>query len=778
MKKSLRIKLLLLLFTLCFLCPLSSASAATPNVMDELMPKSNLPQTNAPLLRYNEVPLENYDIDVYVKDGDEDDKGWFDSINIFNVDEKVYNNIAAFQQQILSGIWYGYLVVVNFGIFLMEQAFTFDIIDSMLSYITVFISETGGTYGIGQFMSFMMIMVAGWLVYSFAQKKYRATVSGLIVAALLSAVFTAYVQNSDQLLGQLNQARNYISGAVLTSSTYSLGDGNEDAIREEMIKDRQEDQATQSYKDTSSVRYGVSRIRNLMHDLLIVKPYLLLEFGTTNYGVIGGGKADNASPTQIKAGKEKVKELLSKKPGSSPRKQIIEKNANNSLFSPEHTNKRIVLSLLIWIPALVILAMVGYLATFIQIYGVGFLLTAITGVFVLFLSIFPAFQRFAKQFAMKLLGFLAMCIGLTVLLVLLFSFVNISYKVASENNWAYAQTIIAVLIIVAAIFALQKQLFGYKLYDEKKQQIKQAWREKVDAIKYQDQQRQYARIEPFYLGNNVHSRSLSSQPGTTDARAKEHMEKAMERQSNKPTLRRNKPIDSNGNVIEDTPKRNVMPFKRRQEKEGKRNLSSENGVIPNPHKKAKENEPNYNQSVSDQMSKQQQQSRVNAPLKEQPKSPKQQEAMKNNPSASGNQNEQVMKKMHQQENQNQAPLKAQPQQESNSSQSSKVIEQMRRQEARSESQQAPIHTSRRLVPANGEISTKQFNQEQAPLKGQPKPPQTEKTNQQFHKQMRQQQVEQEIRQSKEQASAANESNRGHIDRSKEIEQMRRQSRQE
>ncbi|MDD1516178.1 CD3337/EF1877 family mobilome membrane protein [Priestia megaterium] len=774
MKKSSFIKWILLVFALFVLSPVSSVSAATPNVMDELMPQTDLPQTNAPLLRYDEVPLENYDIDISVKD--DEDSHWYDSINIFKVDEKIYDNIAALQQQILSGIWYGYLVVVNFGIFLMEQAFTFDIIDSMLSYITVFISETGGTYGIGQFMSFMMMMVAGWLVYSFAQKKYRATVSGLIVAALLSAVFTAYVQNSDQLLGQLNQARNYISGAVLTSSTYSLGDGNEDAIREEMIKDRQEDQATQSYKDTSSVRYGVSRIRNLMHDLLIVKPYLLLEFGTTNYGVIGGGKADNSSPEQIKKGKQKVKQLLNEKPGSNERKQLVKQSANSSLFAPENTNKRIVLSLLIWIPALVILAMIGYLATFIQIYGVGFLLTAITGVFVLFLSIFPAFQRFAKQFAMKLLGFLAMCMGLTVLLILLFSFVNISYKVASENNWAYAQTIIAVLIIVAAIFALQKQLFGYKLYDEKKQQIKQAWREKVNAIKYQDQQRQYARIEPFYLGNNVHSRSLSSQPGTTDARAKEHMEKAMERQSNKPALRRNKPIDSNGNVVEDTPKRKVMPFKRRQEKEGKRNLSSENGVIPNPHKKAKENDQNYNQSVSDQMSKQQQQNQVNAPLKAQPKSPEQQEAMKNNPYTSGNQNKQVMKKMPQQENQ--APLKAQPQQESSSSQSSKVIEQMRRQEARSESQQAPLHTSRRLVPANGEISTKQFNQEQAPLKAQPRPPQTEKTNQQFHKQMRQQQVQQEIQQGKEQASAANESNNGHIDRSKEIEQMRRQSRQE
>jgi len=774
MKKKLLLKVILFFLVLAAFCPVTTYAEA-PNVMDELMPKSDLPQTNAPLLRYNEVPLENYDIDVYV--AEDNDKGWFDSINIFKVDEKVYNNIAAFQQQILSGIWYGYLVVVNFGIFLMEQAFTFDIIDSMLSYITVFISETGGTYGIGQFMSFMMIMVAGWLVYSFAQKKYRATVSGLIVAALLSAVFTAYVQNSDQLLGQLNQARNYISGAVLTSSTYSLGDGNEDAIREEMIKDRQEDQATQSYKDTSSVRYGVSRIRNLMHDLLIVKPYLLLEFGTTNYGVIGGGKDDNASPAQIKEGKKTVKDLLSEKPGSKARNQIVKQNANHSLFAPEHTNKRIVLSLLIWVPALVILAMVGYLATFIQIYGVGFLLTAITGVFVLFLSIFPAFQRFAKQFAMKLLGFLAMCIGLTVLLILLFSFVNIAYKVASENNWAYAQTIIAVLIIVAAIFALQKQLFGYKLYDEKKQQIKQAWREKVDAIKYQDQQRQYARIEPFYTGNNVHSQSLSSQPGTTDARAREHMEKAMERQSNRPTLRRNKPIDKNGNVIEDTPKRNVMPFKRREEKEGKRGLSSENGVIPNPHKKAKENEPNYNQSVSDQMGKQQKQNQVNAPLKAQPKSPEQQASIKNN--ASGNQNEQVMKKMRQQENQEHAPIKQQPQQETSpSTQSSKVIEQMRRQEARSEKQQAPIQNSRRLVPANGEISTKQFNQEQAPLKAQPKPPQTEKTNQQFHKQMRQQQVQQEIQQGKEQASAANESNRDHIDRSKEIEQMRRQSRQD
>ncbi|MBU8690688.1 type IV secretion system protein [Priestia megaterium] len=768
MGKSLCKKLMLIVCILVALCPGSTVSAAAPNVMDELMPQTDLPQTNAPLLRYNEVPLENYDIDIYNKD--DQDSHWYDSINVFKVDEKIYDNIAALQQQILSGIWYGYLVVVNFGIFLMEQAFTFDIIDSMLSYVSSFISEAGGSYGIGQFMGFMMIMVAGWLVYSFAKRQYRATLSGLIVAAVLSAVFTVYVQNSDQLLGQLNNGRNALTSAVLGASTYSLG---EDASKEKSV----EDQVNTSYTNEDSVRYGLSQIRNLMHDLLIVKPYLLLEFGTTNYGVIGGGKAKNSTPEQIKKGKEIVKELLSEKPGSGKREKVVKQNAGNSLFAPEHTNKRIVLSLLIWIPALVILAMVGYLATFIQIYGVGFLFTALTGVFALFLSIFPALRSFAKQFTLKLLGFLMMCVGLTVLLVLLFSFVNITYKVASEHNWTYAQITVAVLIIVAALFALQKQLFGYKIYNQYKQQVKQAWREKVDAITYRDQQRQYARVEPFYTGSNVHSTSLASQPGTTDSQIRRRMQETMEKQSNKPTLRRNQPIEQASTGTDNTRATNkIRPFRKSQTSD-KQTLSNENGVIPNPHKNVKGNDEgdNHNKAVSDQMVKQQRKNQNHAPLKAQPKSPEQQAFMNDNNSTSGSRNEQVMKKMRQQENQEHAPIKQQPQQETSSStQSSKVIEQIRKQEARTEQQKAPIQLPNKpLVPTNGEISIKQFNQEKAPLKAQPRPPQ----NQQFEKQMRQHQAQQEIQEGKEEVSTSNESDKEYIDRSKELEQMRRQSQQ-
>jgi len=585
----------------------------------------------------------------------------------------------------------------------------------------------------------------------------------LIAAAVLSAVFTVYVQNSDQFLGQLNNGRNALASAVLGASNYSLGD---DSSKERST----EDQTNTSYTNEDSVRYGLSQIRNLMHDLLIVKPYLLLEFGTTNYGIIGGGKAKSSTPEQIKVGKEKVKKLLSKKPGSNERTKLVQKSAKDSLFAPEHTNKRLVLSLLIWIPALVILAMVGYLATFIQIYGVGFLLTAITGVFVLFLSIFPTLRSFAKQFVLKLLGFLMMCVGLTVLLVLLFSFVNITYKVASEHNWTYAQITVAVLIIVAALFALQKQLFGYKIYNQYKQQVKQAWREKVDAITYRDQQRQYARVEPFYTGSNVHSASLASQPGTTDSQIRRRMQETMEKQSNKPTLRRNQPIEQASTGTD-----NTRPFRKSQTSD-KQTLSNENGVIPNPHKNVKGNDEsgNHNKAVSDQMVKQQRKNQNPAPLKAQPKSPEQQASMNNNNSTSGVQNEQVMKKMRQQDNQEHAPIKQQPQQETSSNQSSKVIEQMRKQEACTEQQKAPIQQPNRpLVPTNGEISTKQFNQEKAPLKAQPQSPQ----NQQFEKQIRRHQAQQEIQEGKEQVSTSNESNKRYIDRSKELEQMRRQSQQ-
>lgn len=460
--------------------------------MDELTTESDLPETSAPVVRYNEFPSDHYQMDVYVKaEEGEEEEGFWSSMNPFNVDDKVMKNISTFQQQILSGIWYGYMVLVNAGIYVMEQAFTFDLIGSMLSYVATFIGEIGGPYGIGQFMSFVLILTAGWLVYVFVQRQFRYAFGGLMIAAILSGFFTVYIQNSDTLLDWMNDSRNQLSNSVLNASTYNLDIKDEELKTNNVMYDG-------NISDETTVRYGLSRIRNLMHDLLIVKPYLLLEFGTTNLAVIGGAEnSDDYTAASVQAGKDKVKSLLKAEPESAERKKFVTNNRKNSLFEPDKTNQRIVLALLVWIPAIAILGLTGFMAVQVQVYGIAFLITAAIGVFILMLSIFPALRSFAFQWVGRLLKFLLLSVAMTFGLVLMFSFVNIVYKVGGENNWNYVQTIIAVLIIVAAMVFLNKQLWGYKVMKQNMDRIKEYREKRVEEAR--ERRRQQEQEEYGYV---------------------------------------------------------------------------------------------------------------------------------------------------------------------------------------------------------------------------------------------------------------------------------------
>lgn len=308
---------LLLLVCSLLLLPLSTVSAA-PNVMDEFTPESDLPETSAPVVGYNEFPIDHYQMDVYVENKKKEE-GFWSSMNPFDVDDKIVKGISTFQHQILNGIWYGYTVLVSAGIYVMEQAFTFDLIGSMLGYVATFISEIGGPYGMGQFMSFIMILTSGWLVYVFMKRQFRHAFGGLIIAALLSGVFTLYIQSSDSLLGWMNDTRNQLSNSVLNASTYNLDTSGEEQVQTDNEIDG-------DIANDNTVRYGLSRIRNLMHDLLIVKPYLLLEFGSTNLAVIGGAQSQNDyTQENIQAGKDKLKSLLKAKPGSEKKRKNYKK---------------------------------------------------------------------------------------------------------------------------------------------------------------------------------------------------------------------------------------------------------------------------------------------------------------------------------------------------------------------------------------------------------------------------------------------------------------------
>ena len=60
----------------------------------------------------------------------------------------------------------------------------------------------------------------------------------------------------------------------------------------------------------------------------------------------------------------------------------------------------------------------------------------------------PTFRSFASQWVLKLLNFLAMSVAFTFSLILMFSLVNIVYKVAEDKNWNYLSIVTGVAIVV------------------------------------------------------------------------------------------------------------------------------------------------------------------------------------------------------------------------------------------------------------------------------------------------------------------------------------------
>ncbi|MCV4329338.1 CD3337/EF1877 family mobilome membrane protein [Bacillus velezensis] len=532
-KRRLLIRCGLLMFCILMLIPCSAASAK-PNVMDDLSPESDLPDTSAPVVKYNEYPIENYDLDIYAED--EDEGGILDaikSLNPFNIKDEVIESILAFQQTILSGLWYGYTVVVNSGLYFIEQAFTFDLIGSMIGYIADLIAEIGGPYGIGQFMGFMLILTSAWLVYTTAKKQFRHAIGGLLIAALLSGFFTLYVQNSESVLGFMNDKRLAVSNAVLSSSTYSL-DSQDSGGR---VKGAD----TPRYTDAASSRYGLSRIRNLLHDLLIVKPYMLMEFGSTNLAIVGGAKSkSDFTQKDIEAGKEKLRTLLKTKPESDERKKFIKENLDDTMFSAEYTNQRTVLSFLIWVPAVLILAFAGLVSFLVQIYSAAFLIQASIGVFIIMAAIMPTFRSFASQWVLKLLNFLAMSVAFTFSLILMFSLVNIVYKVAEDKNWNYLSIVTGVAIVVITMIVLSSKLWGYQIVKQNLEKAREFTQKMVQNSK--EQQMVKDRIQESGGGGGLYSSGRTTSSGSPN-----RLQKNIDRlnKSDKAPIKASEGTDSN-----------------------------------------------------------------------------------------------------------------------------------------------------------------------------------------------------------------------------------------
>ncbi|HEI3038367.1 TPA: CD3337/EF1877 family mobilome membrane protein [Staphylococcus aureus] len=448
----------------------------------------DLPEVKSNIVGYKEHNLDNYSMDYVLEE--KDDKPWYDVIGL---SEKAYNFTENSKYEILNGIWSTYKIFASVFIFLVSEAFEFTILGSIVSELADVISAIGGSSGLGKFITWAFIGVVVWLIATISKGELRKGATGVMLAIVFTALFSIYVSNAKPIIQGTSDFSQYVSNTILNTSTSVTGEN-------------QSDQTEASENDVSN-KEGLATMKNTLHEILIVKPWLQLEFGTTNVNEIGGGKA--GEDNKVEDGKKLINGILDHKPKSDKRNDIIKDNKKNMSVSNNYTTSRIVVAVFVYIPSFIIGISAILFAVAKQFYELGFVVGAVVMVGVLIIAIIPSFVGYLKGTAKRTGGHLLMSIVYVFLLVLMFTLINVTYQISEEKNWNYIVTAISLSLICLGMLFMQGKLIKndyQKVMSSIKQQNISEQRARARKKREENKQNNGQGNQPVYGGNDTNVR--------------------------------------------------------------------------------------------------------------------------------------------------------------------------------------------------------------------------------------------------------------------------------
>lgn len=229
---------------------------------------------------FSKYPLKNYRLDFYVSNsGGWLPWNWGDSIG-----KGVMYGIYSFSDF----IWTVSLHVSSITGYVIQEAYNLDFIGDMigkigdglqgLSGITIKGIENTGLYG--KLISFIISMVGIYVAYTGLLKKETSKAMHMFLNLVLVFTFSAaFIAYAPDCMTMLNEFSSDLSTAVLDVGVNVL-DGNaksEDKDKDKEKEDEKEDKTADS----------VATIRDALFIMQVEKPWLLLQYGTTDKEEIG-----------------------------------------------------------------------------------------------------------------------------------------------------------------------------------------------------------------------------------------------------------------------------------------------------------------------------------------------------------------------------------------------------------------------------------------------------------------------------------------------------------
>ena len=398
-----------------FMSVAGSVPVRASGLVDDTVDASNL---------YSKYSISNYQLDYYA------DMSWLPT-KFF---ENMSNSLGLSFHMFINNIWWMDVMLSSGTGYVVQEAFELDFVSSMAEDVGKNIQTLAGLSksGIspdGFYAGFLLLVVLAVGIYAAYTGLFRRETSkavgavvNMLLVFLLSAGFIVYAPD---YIKNINEFSSDVSGAALELGIKLVMPGSEDA----------EGEAT-------------DRVRNLLFNIQVYKPWLLLQFGTTDEAAIGT---------------ERIENILSLNPvvQFSDRHKAVETDVEtyeNANMTASGLGIRLGMVFLIVVLNLIISLFVFMMAALMILSQLLFIIFAMFLPISFVLSMFPTYNGMAKKALLKVFNTIMMRAGLTLAVTVAFSLSAMVYSLSSE--YPFFMVAFLQIVVYAGVYLKLNDILG------------------------------------------------------------------------------------------------------------------------------------------------------------------------------------------------------------------------------------------------------------------------------------------------------------------------------
>lgn len=371
---------------------------------------------------FNALPLMRYQLDYH------DSGGGFWSR--WSLTANVASQVNFGLYIITNALWAMGLWISSAAGYVVQEAFRFDLIGLSVEHIASNIQNIAGISRDGRFISgglfsylipFIIVGVGAYVgVVGGIKKQTSKAVSAILNLVIVGILSLLFIASAATYINRINSFSTELANAALTAG----------------IRMVNPDGQTQSNNSTDST-IATDAIRDILFDLQIRQPWLILQFGSTNMEEIGT---------------ERIAMILGYTHNSDARLELIESEVDdleNTHMSPAMVGLRFGTFFVLGIFSFGVSLFAIFLSAKSILVQILFILFATYLPISLLLSLIPGFESTARRAIMKLFNIILMRAGVIFIMVGTFSIVTLVFSMTGSTPFLIV-LIIQIAVLVGA----------------------------------------------------------------------------------------------------------------------------------------------------------------------------------------------------------------------------------------------------------------------------------------------------------------------------------------